>query len=53
MYEYPPILQGTEKKQISDIRDYLIRLVRTLEEEKVEAEKMQMQRDSKPQHKEK
>ena len=53
MYEYPPILQGTEKKQIADIRDYLIRLVRTLEEEKEEAEKMQMRRDSKPQHKEK
>lgn len=47
MYEYPPILQGTEKKQIADMRDYLIRLIRTMEEEKTEAEKMQMLRDSK------
>lgn len=30
MYEYPPILSGSEKQQIALIRDYLVRLIREL-----------------------
>lgn len=31
MYEYPPILRGTEQQQLEALRDYLVRLVRELE----------------------
>lgn len=31
MYEYPPILKGTEQQQIAALRDYLVRLVREME----------------------
>ena len=31
MYEYPPILKGTEQQQLNALRDYLVRLVRELE----------------------
>ena len=34
MTEMPPILTGTEQQQIIQLREYLIRLVRQLEEEK-------------------
>lgn len=30
--EYPPRLQGTEAEQLSDLRDYLVRLVQQLNE---------------------
>jgi hypothetical protein len=33
MIELPPILAGDEKQQIRQLRDYLIRLVRQLNEE--------------------
>lgn len=31
--DLPPILSGTEEQQIRQLRDYLIRLVQTLNEE--------------------
>ena len=34
MMELPPILTGTPQQQINQLREYLIRLVRQLEEEK-------------------
>lgn len=33
MYELPPILRGTEKEQITAIRDYLVRMARTVKDE--------------------
>ena len=33
MIELPPMLSGDEKQQIKQLRDYLIRLVRQLNEE--------------------
>lgn len=33
MMELPPILTGSEQQQINQLREYLIRLVRQLEEE--------------------
>ena len=33
MRELPPILTGNEQQQINQLREYLIRLVRQLEEE--------------------
>jgi len=32
MFEYPPILQGAAEQQIKQLRDYLIRLIQTLNE---------------------
>ena len=34
MIELPPILSGDEKQQIKQLRDYLVRLVLQLDEEK-------------------
>ncbi len=31
MYEYPPILSGTEQQQLHALRDYLVRMARSLE----------------------
>lgn len=31
MYEYPPILQGSEQEQLRTLRDYLVRMARSLE----------------------
>ena len=31
MYEYPPILQGNSQQQLTALRDYLVRMARTLE----------------------
>lgn len=31
MHEYPPILSGSEQRQIAELRDYLVRLARELE----------------------
>jgi hypothetical protein len=33
MMELPPILTGTPQQQINQLREYLLRLVRQLEEE--------------------
>ena len=30
MYEYPPILKGTEQEQLAALRDYLVRMTRSL-----------------------
>ena len=30
MYEYPPILKGTEQQQLAALRDYLVRMARSL-----------------------
>ena len=38
MFEMPPMLQGTTQEQLAAMRDYLVRLVLTLEREKAEAE---------------
>lgn len=32
MYEYPPMLQGSAENQLRQLRDYLVRLVRNLNE---------------------
>ena len=32
MYEYPPILKGSERQQLQDLRDYLVRMARSLQE---------------------
>ncbi len=32
MVEVPPILQGNEQQQLLQLRDYLVRLARTLEQ---------------------
>ena len=32
MYELPPLLKGTEKQQIAALRDYLVRMARSLEQ---------------------
>lgn len=32
MYEYPPMLSGTEAEQLQLLRDYLVRLIRILNE---------------------
>ncbi len=32
MYEYPPILTGSAEQQLRLLRDYLVRLVRQLNE---------------------
>lgn len=34
MYEYPPMLRGDEQQQIKELRDYLVRLIQKLNEEK-------------------
>ena len=34
MIELPPLLTGNEQQQINQLREYLIRLARQLEEEK-------------------
>ena len=31
MYEYPPILHGTEQEQLRALRDYLVRMTRSLQ----------------------
>ena len=31
MYELPPILQGSESRQLAELRDYLVRMARSLE----------------------
>ena len=31
MFEYPPILKGSEQQQLSALRDYLVRMARSLE----------------------
>ncbi len=38
MYEYPPILTGSEQQQLQAIRDYLVRLARSLDEAALAAE---------------
>ncbi len=37
-YEYPPILSGSDRQQIGALRDYLVRMTRTLESAAEEAE---------------
>lgn len=32
MYEYPPMLQGSADRQLRQLRDYLVRLIQTLNE---------------------
>lgn len=36
MQEYPPILRGSPENQLRQLRDYLVRLVQKLNEEKRE-----------------
>ena len=31
MYEYPPILSGSEQNQLNALRDYLVRMAKSLE----------------------
>lgn len=33
MYEMPPILRGTPEEQLAQLRDYLVRLIQTLNTE--------------------
>lgn len=33
MYEYPPILHGTEEEQLRQLREFLFRLIQRLNEE--------------------
>ncbi len=32
MYEYPPMLHGSTESQLKQLRDYLVRLIQTLNE---------------------
>ena len=38
MFEYPPILRGTEKQQLAALRDYLVRMARSLQAAQTAAE---------------
>lgn len=35
IYELPPMLQGTPEQQLADLRQYLIRLINTMNEENI------------------
>ena len=35
IYELPPMLQGTPEQQLADLRQYLIRLINTMNEEQI------------------
>lgn len=36
MYEYPPILRGTPEQQLREMRDYLVRLIKEMNEKEQE-----------------
>ena len=41
MYEYPPILKGTEREQLRELRDYLVRMTRSLRQAQEAAGRME------------